>query len=120
MTAMSSARAVDAGGPDRPVGPAALQAHHARPVDLDDVGGEQLEVGQRRVPGAEVVDRDLDAVRLERGQVLRGAADVVDEHRLGHLKADLDVRGVQLRALQKAKRVTSSSAVASVDVASDR
>ena len=34
-----------------------------RPVDLHGVDGEPAQVGERRVAGAEVVDRELDAER---------------------------------------------------------
>ncbi len=37
-------------------------------MDLDDVDVEAAQVGQRRVAGAEVVDRQLHAVGLERDQ----------------------------------------------------
>jgi len=58
-----SARAI--GPHDRRVLGVATQAGDERVVDLEDVDGETPEVGQRRVAGAEVVDRDLDAEGLE-------------------------------------------------------
>ena len=51
--------------PFREIGRVVLfgQRRHEGAVDLEDVDRELLEVGQRRVPGAEVVDGDTEAER---------------------------------------------------------
>ena len=46
--------------------PAVVERRHEAPVDLEDVHGHALQLGQGRVAGAEVVDRDAHAERLER------------------------------------------------------
>ena len=50
----------DHGLDDRPVR-LAVEPGHERPVDLDRVEGQVLQVGQRRVAGAEVVEDEPDA-----------------------------------------------------------
>ena len=52
---------VDRGAHDRGVGGVDGHLDHERLVDLDHVDREPLEVGQRRVAGAEVVDRERQA-----------------------------------------------------------
>ncbi len=59
------------------------------PVDLEDVDGQRFELGEGAVPGAEVVDRDLDteaAEPVQGGQCLRG---VTDERLLGDLQGEV-------------------------------
>ena len=51
---------------ERGAGPVRGGSEHEGPVDLDDVHGELLEVGQRRVARAEVVDGEADAEVLQR------------------------------------------------------
>jgi hypothetical protein len=48
-------------GDDRDVVAAMREPGHERPVDLHDVDGEPLEVAERGVPGAEVVEHETDA-----------------------------------------------------------
>ena len=47
---------------------AAIGAAHERPVDLEHVDREPVEVAERGISGPEVVDREPDAERLERAQ----------------------------------------------------
>ena len=59
-----------------------------RPVDLHDVDGKPAQVAERRVAGAEVVDREPDAgvlERLERGDAPRSG--VLEQRALGDLEA---------------------------------
>lgn len=68
------------------------------PVDLEGVDGQLTEIGERRVAGAKVVDRNVDAEVLEREQALARTVHAVDEEPLGDLERDItgvDVRGVQ-------------------------
>ena len=55
-------------------------------VDLEQVDRVALEVAQRAVPGAEVVDRESEALLAEAGDGLGGAVALVDEHGLGQLE----------------------------------
>ena len=65
-------------------------------VDVDEVAGdlerrhrEPLEVAQRRVAGAEVVDRDADPGVAQVLQLRAGRGAVLEHRRLGHLEDDL-------------------------------
>jgi multidrug efflux pump subunit AcrA (membrane-fusion protein) len=58
----------DGGGDDHGVVRIALDVLDEAAVDLDAVDREQLQVGQRRIAGAEVVDRQLDAARAQLAQ----------------------------------------------------
>ena len=64
---------------------------HERPVDLQDVHRELAQVGERRVPGAEVVDGDLDAQLLQEVEPGHGGDGVPHERGLGDLE-DQQVR----------------------------
>src|SRR5579872_3838433 len=57
-------------------------------VDLEDVHGEAAEVGERGVAGAEVVDGDLDADRLQGLEGADGDVQVVHQYALGDLHAE--------------------------------
>ncbi len=60
---------------DRVVVVAHAGARHERAVDLERLDREALEVRERRVPGAEVVDREVHAERAQRAErVDRGSA----------------------------------------------
>src|SRR5262245_13235553 len=72
---------------------------HERVVDLERVDREALEVGEARVPRAEVVDRDLHARVLEPAQRARRALGVAHEERLGEL--ELHQPGVHARLAQR-------------------
>ncbi len=61
---------------------------HQRAVDLDDVHRQPSQVAQARVAGAEVVERDLDAERPQRSQVLNRLVEVADQHALGDLDTE--------------------------------
>src|SRR5581483_1012931 len=55
-------------------------------VDLEGVDGELAQVGEGAVAGAEVVDRDPDAERLERDELGGSLVGVAHERRLGDLE----------------------------------
>ena len=55
-------------------------------IDLDLVEGEGVQIGQRRIAGAEVVQRNLHAERLEPAQDRHRAGEVVDQHALGYFQ----------------------------------
>ena len=57
-------------------------------VDLQDVDPEAEQVQQRRVAGAEVVDRDAHAERLDVAQLGTRRLGLVDERALGELEAE--------------------------------
>ena len=55
-------------------------------VDLERVDRESLEVGERRVPGAEVVDGQVQAEAAQLAQRDSGGLDVAHQGRLGDLQ----------------------------------
>ena len=55
-------------------------------VDLDDVDREALQVGERRVAGAEVVERERDAARLQCREPLLGVLARREQDALGQLE----------------------------------
>ena len=61
------------------------EAGDERTIDLDRIDREVLEVRERGIAGAEIVERDLDSAFLES---LQRRADMIgasaEEHRLGH------------------------------------
>ena len=59
---------------------------HEGLVDLEDVDRELPEVGERRIAGAEVVDRDPDAECLEAVELVHGGPHVTHQDRLGELE----------------------------------
>ena len=74
-----------------------LEVGDERDVDLQRVDREMLQVGQRRVAGAEIVDRDGEALVAQLMQHLADRVEVVQEARLRDL--ELDPRRVALLAL---------------------
>ena len=80
---------VDDGGHDRRRRPVGRQPGHERPVDLQDVERQPLEVGELRPTGAEVVDAEADADTAQLVELLGCRMRVVHEGRLGDLHADL-------------------------------
>ena len=60
-----------------------------RLVDLEDVDREALQVSERRVAGAEIVDRETNAERLERVQPLENRRALLHEHTLGDLEHEM-------------------------------
>ena len=78
---------VDGGAHDGGAVPIGRHVDHERLVDLDLPHREPLQVGQRGVAGPEVVDRDLDAGRLQPLQRVLGFAG--DDGALGDLEAEL-------------------------------
>ena len=78
----------DDGARDRHVFRRRGDVGHQRAVDLDHVHRQPAQVAQARVAGAEVVERDLDAERTQRPQVLHRLIEVGDQHALGDLDAE--------------------------------
>ena len=62
-------------------------ADHERPVDLDLVERQAVEVRERRVSDAEVIERDVHTHRAQRVHRLQRALRIGREHRFGHLEA---------------------------------
>ena len=59
---------------------------HERPVDLDLVEREHVQIGQRRIAGAEIVEYDRHAELLEPVQRREIVFVVLEQHRLGDLQ----------------------------------
>src|SRR3979411_2957118 len=59
-----------------------LQIRYERLVDLDFVEREGLQVGQRRISGAEIVHRDAYAQRLQAAQDRQATGEVFHKHAL--------------------------------------
>ena len=94
-----------------------VRPEHERAVDLDLLHGQPLQVGQARVPGAEVVQRDADALRGEVDQHLllvlahqAGFGDLDDQagrrqadppQRRRHLSRQIQVGGVARRQVHR-------------------
>src|SRR6266545_6776696 len=77
---------------------AAVDLGRKAAVDLHDVDREPLQIGERRVAGTEVVERELHASLLQDSKLLLGALAARDEHALGQLERQQATR--QVRALQ--------------------
>ena len=73
---------------DALVGAVAQHVAHELAVDLHVVHGQVLEVRQRRQAGAEVVEREAAAARLQRAHERDHAIQVRDRRRLRDLEAD--------------------------------
>src|SRR4051794_18559175 len=73
-------------GDDRAVGGIAVHRHHERLVDLELVDGQPLEMLERGVARAEVVEREAAAELLEIRQHLTGALWVVQHERFRDLE----------------------------------
>ena len=80
-----AAREVDRGAHDQQVVDVADDAGDERAVDLDLVERQPLEVGERGVAGAEVVEREPDAERAQPVEHLVGAPGVGHDRVLGQL-----------------------------------
>ena len=72
------------------------------PVDLQHVDGEPLQVAERRVAGAEVVDGQLDAERAQVLQHLEPGRRVGHQRGLGDLEAER--RRLEAAALERLPR----------------
>src|SRR4029079_3426494 len=66
-----------------------VQACDERPVHLETVDREPLEICERRISGPEVVDRQSNSKRLECMQSLERRAIVVNQHRLRHFENEI-------------------------------
>ena len=77
---------VDGGVHDRGVARVVGEPHHERAVDLDLVEVELLEMAERDVAGAEVVERGGDADRAQPGEHLERALGVGHHDVLGDLQ----------------------------------
>jgi hypothetical protein len=91
------------------VGIASRVAHEGQ-VELQRVHREAAEVGERREAGAETVDREPHAERLQRAQRLDDLLGVVHRVAFGDLKAE--ARGRQARLLEGAGDLGRDSGLA--------
>ena len=89
---------------------AGVQRAHERAVDLERMQGEAVQVAQRGIAGAEIVQRRVDAgaaQRVERGEHLVG---VVEQRALGHFQPHpmrrQVVGGEQVQQLLRKRRGT--------------
>ena len=94
-----AAAQLDGRADDRLVLGVRVHVDDERLVDLDLVDLELLELGQRGVAGAEVVDRAPDAHCMERAEDLARALDVGDDLALGYL--ELEAVGWKLPAVEQ-------------------
>src|SRR6185437_993600 len=90
---------------DRAVHPIAADVAHKRPIDLQVVYGQRLEIGERGHAAAEIIQRDRRAEITQAGHELRGAGQIADRGGFGQLEADL--RSRQLVLLQATVDVIS-------------
>ena len=70
------------------VGALVFEHGDERPVDLELVDREPLQVRERAVAGPEVVERDAHAERLQLVEQRDGLVGVVDQHRFGDLEPE--------------------------------
>ena len=63
-----------------------------RLVDLDGVEGEPLQVGERGIAGAEIVERELGAGPLEQFEHVRRGLGILHHEGLGDLEAQRSAR----------------------------
>ena len=70
---------------------------HERLVDLDRVEREALQVGERRMAGAEIVEREADAELAHARQHLRGIFGVLHHQRLGQFELERAARDRRAR-----------------------
>ncbi len=64
----------------------AAERRDKAPIDLELVEVEALQIGQTGIAGAEIVERQADAERLQRIEPRLGLVGIVDQHALGHLE----------------------------------
>ena len=83
-------------GRDRGAVGALADALHERAVDLEHLDGQALEVRERRVPGAEVVDREVQPERAQRAERAHRRLGVAHQRRLRDLEPDALGRHVGL------------------------
>ena len=88
----------DDGGGDGAVVGVVRHAVHEAAIDLQRVDREEAQCAERRVAGAEIVDRDAHALGLERAQVVDRAAAGAHRDALGDL--DLEVLGGKPRLVE--------------------
>ncbi len=69
--------------------PSRLRADGKAAVELDDLHGQRVQICQRAVARAEVVEGDLDPDRVEPGDLRSGVREVDDRNRLGDLQDEL-------------------------------
>ena len=79
----------DDGAGDRQAFVAAIAFDDEGAVDLEDVDGETLQVGERRITGAEVVDRNIDAHRLQFIEHCQRPLDVAHQHAFGDFQFEV-------------------------------
>ena len=57
------------------------------PVDLDEIDRQRLQIHEGREPGAEVIERELTAARLQLAHEVGDAGEARHRGRLGDLEA---------------------------------
>ena len=70
---------------------------HERLVDLDGVERKALQIGERGMPGAEVVERQADTEFAHARQHLRGVFGILHHQRLGQLQLERAARDRRAR-----------------------
>ena len=68
-------------------------------IDLHRIEGQLVQITERAVAGAEIVDRCLDAKLLQRRQYLSGLAGI--DHRVGLGDLDPEARGRELVTIEE-------------------
>ena len=76
---------------------------HKGPVDLQLVQRQALQVGQRRIAGAEVVQREAQAMLLQLGHLVDDLLDIFHQHAFGQFQ--LEVLGVGAGAVKSLQHV---------------
>ena len=74
------------GADDRQAVGVIRQGTHERLVDFQLIQRQLLQIGHGRVAGAEVVNREADAMGLEGGHAQHGARQVIEQQRFGQLQ----------------------------------
>ena len=88
------------GGADRGVVGVGLDVAHEGAVELERLDRQQLQVGERGIAGAEVVDRQIDAERAQRLQPVDRTRRVSHRHRLGDFQFEI----ARLQAVPRDRR----------------
>src|SRR5205823_14395252 len=102
-------RQLDDRAHDLQVGAARPHAVHERAIDLDPVDREARQRGERRVPGAEVVDVQLDLELPQLMQHVSRRLDALHEHVLPDLQ--YQAAGRETRVLQRRAHVVRETRV---------
>src|SRR5437763_970135 len=88
------------------------QSPHDTAIDLQNVDGEAVQVGQRRVTGAEIVDGEFDTERLQALESLQVCVGVVHGRAFGQL--DDEITGLKSGFTQRLRDIVHQLAVLQV------